>query len=204
MRTPVVALAAALLLVACTPSGPGPSTPRPSTPVVTHSPSPTPTNPSPSPSPTVRPSYPTDLPTEDPVSAAIIKGWQRYLEVYDKFAADPLTPTDWTETQLVTEGEERRGILDALQQLREERLMYKGGMVYRDVEVGAPVEGPDGTQTAVLTYCVDASRVVVVYADTGKPFERVGPSVLRETTTLVKAHDGTWRVSLIRNQEAKC
>ena len=202
--------AAALALAGCTPTAPvSPS------PTVTHSPTPTvsptlspspSTTPSPSPSPSVVPSFPADLPTEDPESAAIIAGWQRYLEVYDKFAADPLTPTDWTETQLVTTGEEQTGILDSLQLRREARLLDQGGTVYRAVKISQPAKaGPDGLRTAVLTYCVDVSNSVLVNADTGKVFERpVDTTTYLETTTLIEAKDDDWRVATIRNKEATC
>lgn len=202
MRRLLAPLACIALLSACSPSdepspSPTPSAVEPSpvqSPTPVSSPAPTPT---PSPTPTAFPSYPADLPTEDPETAAIIKGWQEYWRVYEKFAADPLGSKDLTETQYVTTGEESTGIVEDIESLREERLRTEGGLAFRDVSVEI-----DATDVADVSYCVDLTGYRVFEIDSG---ERVPRDVqMTETATMQKGQDGVWRVAKIRNKEAQC
>lgn len=82
MRLVFALVAVVALVVGCTPEAVESPTPTPSPVETTVTPSESPTveppSPSPSPSPTVFQSYPVDLPTEDPETAAIIEGWQEY------------------------------------------------------------------------------------------------------------------------------
>ena len=204
----VVAVVSCLvLLVGCSPAEePSPS---PSPTAVTPSPSPTPTpssipsvSPSPSPSPTAVESYPADLPTGDPESAAIIAGWQEYQRVLEKFAADPLGFSDFSETQYVTTGEAANVILDEMQMLRNERLRSEGGLVFRDVTLTIIGTGESGAREATLDYCLDVNALRVFYVDTGEQLPRSG--TYTETTTMEQGADAKWRVSRIRNSEASC
>ena len=127
----LVVVVAGLVLAGCSPAeGPteSPSVSVEPSPTVeqttlapSSSPSPTVESVSPTPVPTEFQSYPADLPTEDPESAAIIEGWQAYQRVYEKFASDPFGYTDFTETQYVTTGHEATTVMERIQALREER-----------------------------------------------------------------------------------
>ncbi len=206
MRRLLVPLACIALLSACSPSdepspSPTPSAVEPSavqSPTPVSSPTPTPT---PSPTPTAFPSYPADLPTGDPETAAIIKGWQEYWRVYEKFAADPLGSKDLTETQYVTTGRQSTIILDAIASFRESRLRSEGGRLVRDVSVGQITETAEGA-TAVVEYCVDAEQLRVFNIDTGEQVPRSG--TYSESASMLQGPDGTWRVELIQNEKAKC
>ena len=206
MRRLLVPLACIALLSACSPSDE--PTPSPTTSAVEPSPvqsptplsSPTPT-PTPSPTPTTFPSYPADLPTEDPETAAIIKGWQEYWRVYEKFAADPLGSKDLTETQYVTTGEEATLILDKLAALREERLRVQGGVVFRAVEVEKGLSSSE-PRTAQLSYCLDRSHMQIMKIDSDERVPAEG--TLAETALLVLMPDGSWRVSQITNEIKTC
>ena len=203
------ATVAVLLLVACSPGGSqsptpvasgsvGPSPSITAAPIPSPSPIPTPT-PSASVAPSAPASFPADLPTGDPESAAIIEGWQAYWRVYEKFAADP-SLTDLTETQYVTAGEEANLVLDRLSLLKTEGLVNRGGLVFRNIRVERPSDGVP--PQAILTYCVDINSLVVVEQATGKQVDRSG--TWQEHATLERGEDGVWRVSMIRNEEAPC
>ena len=201
------------MLVACSPAEGPPGAPSvspaasvsspapPPSPAPSPSPSPSPP-PSPSPSPTVVESYPTDLPTGDPESAAIIAGWQEYQRVLEKFAVDPLGFSDFSETQYVTTGEAANVILDEMQMLRNERLRSEGGLVFRDVTLTIIGTGESGAREATLDYCLDVNALRVFYVDTGEQLPRSG--TYTETTTMEQGADAKWRVSRIRNSEASC
>lgn len=204
MRRLLVPLACIALLSACSPSdeptpSPTPSAVEPSpvqSPTPVSSPTPTPT---PSPTPTTFPSYPADLPTEDPETAAIIKGWQEYWRVYEKYAADPRGDLDLTETQYVTTGEESTLILERLAHLKKEGLRSEGGIIFRDVVVS--MQGGTPT-TALVTYCADVSQLKVTDLDTNEPFERTG--TLAEEVLMEQGKDGVWRASRVRNEANTC
>lgn len=117
--------------------------------------------------------------------------------MYEKFASDPHGYTDFTETQLVTTGEESTVIIEMLQGLRNKNLRSGGGKKFVNVEIGSP-QDQDGTRSSVVTYCIDNTHQVV-YDQTGTPLNRE-PIHLKETTTLVEVRTGDWRVSMIRNQ----
>ncbi len=198
------ATVAVLLLVACSPGGGQSPTPVASgsvasSPSITAAPIPSP-SPTPTPSATVAPSapasFPADLPTGDPESAAIIEGWQAYWRVYEKFAADP-SLTDLTETQYVTTGEEANGILEAIAEVRDAGLRSEGGVVFRDFVVTVTGEGE-----AKLDYCVDLAWLRVVRIDNGEPFPRSGTFV--EHARMERGVDNVWRVAQIRNEEIQC
>lgn len=189
-----------VLLVGCGDvESPGPS-PTPSS----VSPSPTPTltptpTPTPTPSPTAFPSYPADLPTEDPVKAAIIAGWQEYWRVYEMFAADPAGFTDFTETQYVTTGEASSMILQSLGNLKDKGLRSEGGREFHDVTVEI-VEGEPSA--GIVRYCARLEGLRVFDVATGERLPRSG--ALSEEMTLQEMPDGSWRVSTIRNETAQC
>lgn len=211
MRLVLASVGVAALLVGCV--GEGTESPEPvePSPVVTESPSPSPTvgapspSPSPSPSPTAFQSYPADLPTEDPESAAIIAGWQEYQRVLRKFSADPQGFTDFSETQYVTTGEKANGILDEIEGYREQGLRILGDFRYDNVEVGEAALADHGSREAVVSYCVDrAAMKVVDYEGRENATDHLTPRY-PESATLVEGADGTWRVALVRNdQEATC
>ena len=195
----VVAVVSCLvLLVGCSPAEePSPS---PSPTAVTPSPSPTPTpssipsvSPSPSPSPTAVESYPADLPTGDPESAAIIAGWQEYFRVLDKFAADPFGYTDFSETQYVLTVDAANMIIEQIERMRLARLRSDGGFIFRNVDLTEVSEGSDGARTATVTYCVDAAQLRVFNLDTGERLPRAG--TLQETAQMEQGRDGKWRLS---------
>lgn len=194
----VIAVVFAAAMVGCAPTGghsPSATLSPSSTPPSTPAPKPSPT---PSPSPTAFPSYPVTLPTEDPVTAAVIHGWQEYQRVYEKFGSDPLGTQDLTETQYVTTGEEATGLLDSIDELRRERLRLGGGMVFRNVEVD--VVSPS---QALVHYCLDLTNFLVFDIDSGERLIRKGG--LQETSTMSLGKDGVWRVEKVRNEAvAKC
>ncbi|SHI33875.1 hypothetical protein SAMN02745244_00137 [Tessaracoccus bendigoensis DSM 12906] len=202
MRLLIAALVCVAVLVGCGPTGaqtPSPSpSPSPSAPSVTPTPTPSP-SPTPTPTPTAFASFPADLPTEDPETAAVIEGWQAYWKVYEKFAADPASFKDFTETQYVTTGKQSVGILDELEQIREAGLRSDGGRQFRDIDV---VINDGSPRTAVVSYCMVLDSLRVVDAETGERVVRTG-SVL-EQDTLEEMPDGSWRVALVRNKAAVC
>ena len=204
----VVAVVSCLvLLVGCSPAEePSPS---PSPTAVTPSPSPTPTpssipsvSPSPSPSPTAVESYPADLPTGDPESAAIIAGWQEYFRVLDKFAADPFGYTDFSETQYVSTGDAANLIIEQIEGMRRLRLRSEGGFVFRDLSVTPSDPGPENATRAILEYCVDFGHLQVYNLDTGERLPRSG--TYQETATMEQGKDTKWRLANIYNTEASC
>lgn len=207
----LVAVVAVVALVGCSPEtveSPTP-TPSPVETVVTPTGSPTVESPSPSvspsPSPTAFQSYPVDLPTEDPETAAIIESWQLYQRVLEKYLADPLGFTDFTETQLVTTGEEQNTILDTVQLYREHKIRALGGLAFDQVVVGdRQATGENGNDQVVLSYCVDRSQSQVETLD-GEDFptSHLIPR-FKETATMEKGLDGIWRVALVRNGEEPC
>lgn len=201
MRMVVVSLGCVMLLAGCgaEPDRPPSLTPVASaTPTPVHSPTPTPT---PTPSPTSFPSYPADLPTQDPEIAAIIAGWQEYWRVYEKFAADPLTLTDLTETQYVTTGRQASIVHTSIASYREKRLRGDGGRVFRDVVVGNITKVGSARQ-ATITYCADGAQLRVFDIDTNTLLPRSG--TYRETAIMEEGPDGLWRVELLENVEAQC
>jgi len=141
------------------------------------------------------------LPTEDPVTAAIIHGWQEYQRVYEKFAADPFGTRDLNETQHVTTGEEASLIIERIAGFREDRVQSGGGLVFRDVTVAVDDPGAD-PRTAVVSYCVDRGGLRLIEVDTGKLVPASG--TFREESTLELLPDGSWRVAKIRNESVKC
>ena len=206
MRLVFALVAVVALVVGCTPEAVESPTPTPSPVETTVTPSESPTveppSPSPSPSPTVFQSYPVDLPTEDPETAAIIEGWQEYQRVYEKFAMDPFGYTDFTETQYVAVDPEASTILNRIQALRERNLEFLGGSVFRNVEVGAFGSDPDGLRTAVLEYCADMNQASLRNRETEEIVERSGTYL--ERALMVEGPDGVWRVSDFEVEEATC
>ncbi|QNP54687.1 hypothetical protein [Tessaracoccus defluvii] len=147
-------------------------------------------------------SYPADLPTGDPESAAIVAGWQEYFRVYEKYAADPLGYSDFSELMYVTTGDEANEVLDGIAHLREEDLRVEGGLQIRDVSVSTPVPDDLGIRTATVKFCSDSSRVRLFRISTG---ERVlVERTLLEAFTMEEGADGKWRVAKVRNQAASC
>ena len=212
MRLVLTSVAVVALLVGCSPGAEESPSPSPEpvettvseSPVVSPSPSPTTESPSPTPTPTpsVFQSYPADLPTEDPESAAIIEGWQEYQRVYEKFAKDPNGYSDFTETQYVTVDPESVTVLDRIQALREQNLAVVGGSAYRGFEVGAISTTVEGLQTAVLTYCLDLNQFQLRDLTSGEFVQNGG--TYRETAVMVEGQDGVWRVADVLSEAAAC
>lgn len=211
-----------LVLAGCAPGvvesvGPVPASPtvtpvtvKPS-PSLTPSPSPSPSStqmPSPSPAstptalPSAFPSYPADLPTEDPELAAIVGGWQAYQRVYEKFASDPFGFTDFTETQYVTTGFEGTGILERIEMLREENLALAGGMRFSDLEFGEYRYNSEGARSVVMSYCFDIDELEVRDLSSGELVERSGRFV--EEAFMTEGRDGIWRVEGLRTLDETC
>lgn len=207
MRLVFALVAVVALVVGCTPEAVESPTPTPSPVETTVTPSESPTveppSPSPSPSPTVFQSYPVDLPTEDPETAAIIEGWQEYHRVLRKFSADPRGFTDFSETQLVTTGQKSTGILDQIEGYRNEGVKVLGDFRYDQLEVQEPVQGPDGLMSAQLSYCVDRSGMRVVdYEGVEMPMDHLSPTY-PETALLIQGLDAVWRVAEVRNDQGQ-
>ncbi|WP_040282501.1 hypothetical protein [Tessaracoccus massiliensis] len=215
MRLVLTSVAVVALLVGCSPGdeeSPSPS-PEPvettvsESPVVSPSPSPTTESPSPTPTPTpsVFQSYPADLPTEDPESAAIIAAWQEYQRVMDKYLADPDGYTDFTETQNVTTGEEQNIVLDTVQLYRERRIQSRGGLSFDSLTIGEMQPTGEGGQPQVaLSYCVDRSQGrVVTYDGEVFPTDHLQPR-FKEVSTMEQGLDGVWRVAVVRNGDEPC
>lgn len=195
-----------VLAVGCVPAADPTPTP---TPVVSVAPTPSPTptpspSPSPTPSPTAFPSFPADMPTEDPETAAIIAGWQEYLRVYEKFAADPVTPVDVAQVQWVTTGTETSAFLGSLDKGRERRIKLVGPQQFRAVTVGTVTPSADGAKQSVISYCVDSSRVQLINIDTNQQVQRTTSPTFLESATMERGADGVWRVGGISNREASC
>lgn len=159
-------------------------------------------SPSPSPSPTVHESFPAAPSTETPEQAEILAAWQHYKVVLQKFAGDP-SLSDLSETQLITTGEEQNGILSSIQGLRDSNLVSEGGLAYRDVTVGSPRVGSDGVKRAIVTYCVDRSKLIVVNQDTREPVDINNHLDLLEEATLAQVGN-KWLVETIRNEDGSC
>ena len=208
MRRLLAPLACIALLSACSPSdeptpSPTPSAVEPSpvqSPTPVSSPAPTPT---PSPTPTAFPSYPADLPTEDPETAAIIKGWQEYWRVYEKFVGDPLGTHDLSEVQAIATGDQPNVFLRSVDIGRERRVSISGGQQFRDVVVG-DISSSSASRVASMTYCADSSAVTMKNVDTGESVKKSTGDTYRETVNLLEGTDGVWRVSKITNEEASC
>lgn len=206
MRLVFALVAVVALVVGCTPEAVESPTPTPSPVETTVTPSESPTvespSPSPSPSPTVFQSYPVDLPTEDPETAAIIEGWQEYQRVYEKFAMDPFGYTDFTETQYVTTGHESTGILERIEALREENLALVGGLRYSDLQIGEFTNNSEGLRSTVLSYCLDINELQVRDLESGELVERSGR--FAEQAFMTRGHDGTWRVEGLNTLDETC
>ncbi|MFD0865022.1 hypothetical protein ACFQ06_04265 [Tessaracoccus lubricantis] len=208
MRLSFVVVAVVGLLVGCTAEAVESPGPEVSTTMPSESPSVSESarvSPTPSPSPTPAESFPGKLPTEDAASSALIAGWQDYLRVLEKYSADPMGFTDFTETQNVTTGNEKVIILDLLSAYREEKVRVIGNFAFRDVEIGTIQLNAEGLRQATLEYCVDRSNMEVVsYEGTQQDTSGLTPTY-PETTTLVEGADGVWRVAQVRNdQERTC
>lgn len=206
MRLVFALVAVVALVVGCTPEAVESPTPTPSPVETTVTPSESPTvespSPSPSPSPTVFQSYPVDLPTEDPETAAIIEGWQEYQRVYEKFAMDPSGYTDYTETQYVTTGQESTVILDRIDAFRNNNLELVKGRAFRDVVASPASDQADGTSIATITYCLDINQLEIRDTTTGELVERSGAFV--ETAHMRQGLDGIWRVEGHDSTGAEC
>lgn len=212
MRLVLTSVAVVALLVGCSPGAEESPSPSPEpvettvseSPVVSPSPSPTTESPSPTPTPTpsVFQSYPADLPTEDPESAAIIEGWQEYQRVYEKFAKDPNGYSDFTETQHVTWGHESVVILERIQAMREENLELLGGRSFRDFDVGELEPNAEGQRTALLTYCLDLGQLQLRDAVSHELVERTG--AFKEEAWMLEGADGIWRVEGLNTLEDPC
>lgn len=202
MYRSVVTVLCLVALTGCSPAREPVSSPSPLPTPSSAGPSPS-VSPSPSlsPAPSMPASFPPDLPTTDPVEAAVIHGWQEYWRVYEKFAADPLGLTDQTETQYVTTGRQSTYVLDSLDSLKRMKVRSEGGLLFRDVAVGeAEVIG--GETVRQITYCLDTTELRVINIETGERVARA--DTYRETATMVKGPDGTWRVEMIANRKVTC
>ena len=208
MRLVFALVAVVALVVGCTPEAVESPTPTPSPVETTVTPSESPTveppSPSPSPSPTVFQSYPADLPTEDPETAAIIEGWQEYQRVVEKFSKDPdgYTDTELVETQEVTWGVELRTVINRILALRENDLEYLGGTAFRDIAVGEYGADSEGLRTVTLTYCLDVSRAQLRNTLTDDVIDREGTFI--EEALMTEGPDGIWRVTELRAESATC
>lgn len=209
MRLVFALVAVVALVVGCTPEAVESPTPTPSPVETTVTPSESPTveppSPSPSPSPTVFQSYPADLPTEDPETAAIIEGWQEYNRIVEKYLSDPNGYSDFTETQIVTTGEEQNGILDTIQLYREHDIRARGGLTFDQLSLGEPMPtGEAGNAQVTVSYCVDRrDSYVETYGGEEFPTDHLVPR-FQETATMEEGLDGIWRVAQIRNSEEPC
>ena len=201
-----IGLVATLALVGCTPEESPTPSPSPSAELQSPAPSPSPSpaveSPSPSPSPTAFQSYPGDLPTEDPVSAAIIHGWQEYPRVYEKFATAPNAYSDLSETQHVTWGHESTVILDRIDALRDQGLELVGGRRFSDMQLGQISSNAEGLRAVQLTYCLDISQMQVREVESGELVERSG--AYKENAWLVEGPDGLWRVEGLNTLDEPC
>ena len=216
MRRILVGLVGAALLAGCTPEAPATSSPAPTPSVESSAPAPSVEAPSPSPSaspsespspsqspsPTAVESFPPAPATETPEQAEIRAAWMKYWDVRVKFTSDP-TLNDLTETQQVTTGEASQEIIETITALRSSDRRSLGGYVFRDVVVGVPPTSSAESSTTEISYCVDRSEQVVLDSS-GQEQPIVGPTTLREVTTLQLEADGVWRVMMSRNEAAEC
>ena len=147
-------------------------------------------------------SYPADLPTGDPESAAIIAGWQDYQGVFKKFSADPFGYTDFSETQYVSTGDAANLIIMQVELMRRDRVRSEGGFVFRDLTLVAPESGTDAVLQARLEYCVDVSGLKLFYIDTGEQLPRSGTFL--ETAIMEQGKDARWRVFRLHNIKQPC
>lgn len=202
MRTLLVPVFVLGLLTGCTAAAD--PTPTATVASATRSASATPTpTPSPSPSPTAVESFPAAPATETAEQAEIRAAWMEYWRVYEKFAADPSQP-DWTETQYVTTEESATIIIQAIGNLKDRGWRSLGGRQFRDVVVSQPTAGPDGSATAVVTYCLDRTGVRLVEVESGDSVQVDVAPTFKETATLKQGADGKWRVAMIRNEPSQC
>ncbi|PIF04322.1 MAG: hypothetical protein CSA63_01130 [Propionibacterium sp.] len=204
-----VGVLVSLLLTACAGSGePGESvSPTGVTPFPTATPFPTSTPaPTPTPTPAGLPSFPPAPADEDDTTAAIRAGFEAYWQAYDAALKDPLNEELAEATQQVTEpgSEEAEAILQAIQLSRDRDGRTVGNFVFRDVVVSEPTAADDGTRTATVTYCSDATGISLVSISTGEKMDVTPIPTLLETMTLAEGTDGIWRVSMMRNKEATC
>ncbi|AQX16426.1 hypothetical protein BKM78_11305 [Tessaracoccus sp. T2.5-30] len=159
--------------------------------------------PEPSPSPTVAESFPPAPASESPEQAAVRAAWMEYWRVYQKFAQDP-SVTDWSETQLVTTGEESGAIISAIGDLKDRGWRSLGGLEFRDIQVVLTPGDAEGPNRAEVTYCLDRSDVSIVDAESGVAVAVGGSATLRESAELEHGADGIWRVSKVRNEPQAC
>lgn len=205
-RLAIAALTAGILLAGCTPDTQPTQTPSTSPSTVTSSAAPTPSpSPTASPSQTVIESFP-DTPTdESPVQAEIRAAWESYQRTLDKFARDPEL-NDLTETQYVTTGQEATDAVQGIVRLRQNNLMRKGTVIFRDAVISEPTTNTDGVTTAEINYCFDPAHLQTVDIDTGQPGENViqPDQTMKVKIIMEQMPDGSWRAALSETKLAKC
>lgn len=143
-------------------------------------------------------SFPPPPEGETADQAAIRGGWQEYWRVLEHYTADPAANTDPAQAQAVTTGEMSSGILDIVEEYRANGWQSQGGLVFRDVHVGEPETSEEG-RMAVVSYCLDSSRHVVV--KDGNPVDAPGPVYAHEAATMVEGADGVWRLAHFGTEE---
>ena len=205
-RLAIAALTAGILLAGCTPDTQPTQTPSTSPSSVTSSAAPTPSpSPTASPSQTVIESFPDTPTSESPVQAEIRSAWEAYETTMDKFARDPAL-NDLTEIQYVTTGQEATDAVQGVVRLRQNNLMRKGTVVFRDAVISEPTTNTDGVTTSEINYCFDPANLQTVDVDTGQPGENViqPDQTMKIKVIMEQMPDGSWRAALSETELAKC
>ena len=200
-----VTLAAGALLAGCTTNAQPTQTPIPTAVATTSAPATPTASMGASPSPSEVEWFPDTPTTESPVQAEIRSAWEAYETTMDKFARDPEL-NDLTEIQYVTTGQEATDAVQVIVRLRENNLMRKGNVTFRDAVIAEPVTNTDGVTTSEVNYCFDPAHLQTLDIDTGQPGENaIRPDqTMKVTVVMEQMPDGSWRAALSETELALC
>ena len=142
---------------------------------------------------------------ESGVQAEIRAAWETHEITMDKFARNP-DLTDLTEIQLVSTGQEATDSVAVLVRLRNNNLIRKGYVIFRDAVIAEPTTDTDGVTTSEINYCFDPTHLQTVDIDTGQPGESViqPDQTMKVMVLMEQMPDGSWRAALSETELAPC
>lgn len=142
---------------------------------------------------------------ESRVQAEIRAAWETHEITMDKFARNP-DLTDLTEIQLVSTGQEATDSVAGIVRLRNNNLIRKGYVIFRDAVIAEPTTDTDGVTTSEINFCFDPAHLQTVDIDTGQPGESViqPDQTMKVMVLMEQMPDGSWRAALSETELAPC
>lgn len=142
---------------------------------------------------------------ESGVQAEIRAAWETHEITMDEFARNP-DLTDLTEIQLVSTGQEATDSVAGIVRLRNNNLIRKGYVIFRDAVIAEPTTDTDGVTTSEINYCFDPAHLQTVDIDTGQPGESViqPDQTMKVMVLMEQMPDGSWRAALSETELAPC